>query len=157
MSFLARGFRPLGFTSVVCNDELQSHLLIISLDLLRRGTDWVWTNRRAPCHRNSLFCPIVQTNPSRRSLCFPVHPRTPFCFSPYGVRLNSTAELGSWVDYCYQIMKRGVLVYDYANNHFQGYGPATIEQFRKLWDGKGLPEIGKPTRQRSEPSLFPLH
>jgi hypothetical protein len=33
------------------------------------------------------------------------------------------------VEYCYQIEKRGVLIYAYANNHFAGYAPATIEQF----------------------------
>jgi uncharacterized protein YecE (DUF72 family) len=71
--------------------------------------------------------------------------------------VDRTTELSSWVDFCYQIMKRGVLIYVYANNHYAGHAPATIEQFRNLWREKGLPEIGKPTRQTSEPSLFPLH
>jgi len=31
----------------------------------------------------------------------------------------------SRVDFCYRIMKRGVLICAYANNHFQGHGPAT--------------------------------
>jgi len=31
----------------------------------------------------------------------------------------------SRVDFCYRIMKRGVLIYAYANHHFQGHGPAT--------------------------------
>jgi uncharacterized protein YecE (DUF72 family) len=34
--------------------------------------------------------------------------------------VDRTTELSSWVDFCYQIMKRGVLIYAYANNHFQG-------------------------------------
>jgi uncharacterized protein YecE (DUF72 family) len=70
------------------------------------------------------------------------------------VVVDRTAELSSWVEFCYQIMKRGVLVYAYANNHFQGHGPATIEQFQSLWHEKGLPVIKKPHRMKREPSLF---
>lgn len=69
--------------------------------------------------------------------------------------MDRTSELKSWVDYCDQIRKRGVLVYAYANNHFGGHAPATIEQFRSLWHAKGLPEIPKPQRPRLGPSLFP--
>ncbi len=69
--------------------------------------------------------------------------------------VDCTADVTSWVDFCYQIMKRGVLIYAYANNHFQGHGPATVEQFRSLWREKGFPELGKPLRIRpKEPSLF---
>jgi uncharacterized protein YecE (DUF72 family) len=68
--------------------------------------------------------------------------------------VDRSAELSSWVDYCYQIRRRGVLIYAYANNHYAGHAPATIEQFRKLWRGKGLPEIGKPQRLRQESSLL---
>jgi uncharacterized protein YecE (DUF72 family) len=68
--------------------------------------------------------------------------------------VDRTSELSSWVDYCSQIKKRGVLIYAYANNHYAGYAPATIEQFRNLWRGKGLPEIEKPQRFRHESSLF---
>jgi hypothetical protein len=68
--------------------------------------------------------------------------------------VDRTAELTSWVDYCYQIRKRGVIVFAYANNHYAGHAPATIEQFRKVWQAKGLPEIGKPQQLRQESSLF---
>jgi uncharacterized protein YecE (DUF72 family) len=69
--------------------------------------------------------------------------------------VDRTQELSSWVDFCYQIRKRGVLVYAYANNHYAGHAPATIEQFRKLWRGRGFPEIAEPQRSRpKEPLLF---
>jgi hypothetical protein len=70
------------------------------------------------------------------------------------VVVDRTTELSSWVDFCFQIMKRGVLIYAYANNHFQGHGPATIEQFQSLWHEKRLPAIEKPRRIRREASLF---
>jgi hypothetical protein len=49
-----------------------------------------------------------------------------------------------------------VTIYAYANNHFAGHAPATIEQFRNLWQAKGFPEIDtpKPTRLRQQSSLF---
>jgi uncharacterized protein YecE (DUF72 family) len=68
--------------------------------------------------------------------------------------VDRTSELSSWVDYCYQIRQRGVLIYAYANNHYAGHGPATIAQFRKLWDSKGLPPLGAPQKMKQERSLF---
>jgi uncharacterized protein YecE (DUF72 family) len=68
--------------------------------------------------------------------------------------VDRTTELSGWVDYCYQIRNRGVMVYAYANNHFAGHAPATIETFRDLWRAKGLPELGKPLRIRSKESLL---
>jgi uncharacterized protein YecE (DUF72 family) len=58
--------------------------------------------------------------------------------------VDRTSELSSWVDYCYQIKKRGVMIYAYANNHFSGHAPGTIEQFRNLWHARGLQQLSKP-------------
>jgi len=70
--------------------------------------------------------------------------------------VDRTEELSSWVDYCYQIRKRGVVIYGYANNHFAGHGPATVAQFINLWNSKGFPEIAQPEPLVREPTLFPL-
>ena len=51
-------------------------------------------------------------------------------------------------------MKRGVLVYAYANNHYAGHAPSTIEQFRNLWSGKGFPNIEMP--QAVAPEIFAI-
>jgi uncharacterized protein YecE (DUF72 family) len=67
-----------------------------------------------------------------------------------------TAQLRSWVDFCDQTTKRGVTVYAYANNHYAGFGPATVELFRNLWCAKGLREIRKPPRKPQESLLFDL-
>ena len=53
--------------------------------------------------------------------------------------VDRTAELSSWVDFCYQVRKRGVLIYAFANNHFSGHAPATIEQFRSIWQEQRFP------------------
>ena len=50
--------------------------------------------------------------------------------------VDRTEELTGWVDFCYQIMKRGVLVYAYANNHYAGHGPDTVKLFWDVWEQK---------------------
>jgi uncharacterized protein YecE (DUF72 family) len=70
--------------------------------------------------------------------------------------VDRTAELSSWVDFCYQIMKRGVLIYAYANNHFQGHGPATIAKFLELWTANGFGKIAGPEPSKRQTTLFPM-
>jgi uncharacterized protein YecE (DUF72 family) len=70
--------------------------------------------------------------------------------------VDRTAELSIWVDFCYQIIKRGVLIYAYANNHFQGHGPATIAKFLELWAANGFGKIPRPEPSKRQTSLFPL-
>jgi uncharacterized protein YecE (DUF72 family) len=70
--------------------------------------------------------------------------------------VDRTAELSSWVDFCYQIIKRGVLIYAYANNHFQGHGPATIAKFLELWAANGFGKIARPEPIKGQQTvLFP--
>ena len=71
------------------------------------------------------------------------------------VVVDRSAELSSWVDFCYQIMKRGVLIYAYANNHFQGHGPATIAKFLELWAAKGFGNYSRTREEKTQSTLFP--
>jgi uncharacterized protein YecE (DUF72 family) len=50
--------------------------------------------------------------------------------------VDRRADLQEWVKYCHQIVRRGVKVYAYANNHYAGHGPATIKLFHDLWSAK---------------------
>lgn len=45
-------------------------------------------------------------------------------------------ELREWVNICYKINARGIAIFAYANNHYAGYAPATVEMFRELWKRK---------------------
>jgi len=47
--------------------------------------------------------------------------------------IDRTVELQEWVKYCHLIRRRGVIIFGYANNHYAGHGPATVELFRKLY------------------------
>jgi uncharacterized protein YecE (DUF72 family) len=52
--------------------------------------------------------------------------------------VDRTGDLQDWVKYCEKIQKRGVTIYAYANNHYAGFGPATVEQFRSLFQESGI-------------------
>jgi uncharacterized protein YecE (DUF72 family) len=43
------------------------------------------------------------------------------------------AELAEWVEVLKPVHKRKIQILAFANNHYAGYGPGTIEQFRELW------------------------
>jgi uncharacterized protein YecE (DUF72 family) len=68
--------------------------------------------------------------------------------------VDRTTELSSWCDFCYQVIKRGMVIYAYSNNHFSGHAPATIEQFRDIWQGKGFPDLTRPQPSHRQPTLF---
>jgi uncharacterized protein YecE (DUF72 family) len=48
--------------------------------------------------------------------------------------VDRSVQLTSWVDFCYAIKRRGVTIFAYANNHYAGHAPATVEQFMKIWE-----------------------
>lgn len=52
--------------------------------------------------------------------------------------VDRTAELTMWVDVCHKIQKRGVTIFVYADNHYAGFAPTTVEMFRKIGAEKGL-------------------
>jgi len=72
--------------------------------------------------------------------------------------IDRTTELKSWVDFCERVRRRGVMIFAYANNHFGGHAPATIQLFRELWAARGLPDIPlpEPPPEKRDGLLFPL-
>jgi uncharacterized protein YecE (DUF72 family) len=52
--------------------------------------------------------------------------------------IDRTADLQTWVDVCEKIQKRGITQYVYANNHYSGFAPATVELFRSLCKARGI-------------------
>jgi uncharacterized protein YecE (DUF72 family) len=55
------------------------------------------------------------------------------------VIIDRTRELKEWVDYTQQIMRRGVPVNIYVNNHYAGHAPATVRLFQDLYQTAQLP------------------
>jgi uncharacterized protein YecE (DUF72 family) len=52
------------------------------------------------------------------------------------VVVNRQAEMRSWTDYLRPLKQRGVTIFVYVNNHYSGFGPATVEAFLEIWDAK---------------------
>jgi len=67
---------------------------------------------------------------------------------------DKTEQVSAWVRYCQTVQRRGVKQYVYANNHYEGFGPGTVEKFRELWKKAGGGELGKAKKEPLERSLF---
>src|SRR6202171_148229 len=57
--------------------------------------------------------------------------------------VDRTAELSEWADILGKVYKRKVQIYTYANNHYAGFGPATVGMFRDLWQKQVAAEVKK--------------
>jgi uncharacterized protein YecE (DUF72 family) len=66
--------------------------------------------------------------------------------------VDRKAELSEWADILGNVYKRKVQIYTYANNHYAGFGPATVEMFRDLWRKQVKEE---PKTEQSE-TLFSM-
>ena len=58
--------------------------------------------------------------------------------------LDRGPDLAEWVEVLKPVYKRKIQILAFANNHYAGYGPGTIEQFRELWQRKGCGKIASP-------------
>jgi uncharacterized protein YecE (DUF72 family) len=71
--------------------------------------------------------------------------------------IDRTADLQTWVDVCEKIQKRGITQYVYANNHYSGFAPATVELFRSLCKVRGIETpLNVQLPAQTEPMLFDI-
>jgi uncharacterized protein YecE (DUF72 family) len=61
-------------------------------------------------------------------------------------------DLAEWVEVLKTVHKRKIQILAFANNHYAGYGPGTLEQFRKLWQR----QVKDETKSRKNETLFPM-
>jgi uncharacterized protein YecE (DUF72 family) len=63
--------------------------------------------------------------------------------------IDRQGELFEWVKVLRKVHERRIMILAFANNHYAGHGPGTLELFRQLWGDNGMPAAsGMP------PSLF---
>jgi len=70
------------------------------------------------------------------------------------VIVDRSGELREWVEIVRKVHKRRIQIFAYANNHYAGHAPATVELFRDMLRKSGLPEPSKPRRREAQPTLF---
>jgi len=51
--------------------------------------------------------------------------------------IDRTEELREWVKVIRQLRQRGLRIFAFANNHYAGFAPATVDLFRELWEASG--------------------
>jgi uncharacterized protein YecE (DUF72 family) len=71
--------------------------------------------------------------------------------------VDRSGELSEWADVLGKVYKRNVQIYTYANNHYAGFSPATVEMFRNLWRKQVGPvgqEVSMPHREPWQGQLF---
>jgi uncharacterized protein YecE (DUF72 family) len=54
------------------------------------------------------------------------------------VIVDRRAELTEWVDVLRKVQKRKIQIFAFANNHYAGNGPSTVEAFLSLWNAKAV-------------------
>jgi uncharacterized protein YecE (DUF72 family) len=47
--------------------------------------------------------------------------------------VDRESDLKKWVELFRQFVSRNLKIFAYANNHYQGHGPATVKLFKQLW------------------------
>jgi uncharacterized protein YecE (DUF72 family) len=68
--------------------------------------------------------------------------------------VDRSGDLAEWVEVLKTVHKRKIQILAFANNHYAGYGPGTIEQFRELWRRQVTTEAGKRNRVAEQGQLF---
>jgi uncharacterized protein YecE (DUF72 family) len=67
------------------------------------------------------------------------------------VIVNRSRELSEWTD---MLSTLKIPIYTYCNNHYQGYGPATVEMFRDLWRKQEETKSENENREVGQRQLF---
>jgi uncharacterized protein YecE (DUF72 family) len=62
-------------------------------------------------------------------------------------------ELSEWAEVLGKVYKRRIQIFAYANNHYAGHSPATVEMFRDIWRRQVKEEAARP----GPSTLFPMH
>jgi uncharacterized protein YecE (DUF72 family) len=66
--------------------------------------------------------------------------------------VDRRAELSEWAEILGKVNKRRIQILAFANNHYAGYGPGTIEHFRELW----RKQVKEETKGGKPRTLFPM-
>ncbi len=50
------------------------------------------------------------------------------------VIIDREEEMEIWIPVVRQLLRRGIRLFGYFNNHYAGYAPGSVDLFRKIWD-----------------------
>ena len=70
------------------------------------------------------------------------------------VIVDRQGDLSEWVSLLKKVQERRIMILAFANNHYAGHGPSTVELFRNLWGDDALRKPQEPRRTEQQTSLF---
>jgi uncharacterized protein YecE (DUF72 family) len=70
------------------------------------------------------------------------------------VIVDRQADLSEWVGLLKKVHERRIMILAFANNHFAGNGPATVELFRNLWGMEAPRAVSRVRPKDQQSSLF---
>ena len=65
------------------------------------------------------------------------------------VIVDRTQELAEWVEIVRKVHKRRIQIFVYANNHYAGHAPETVEQFQHMLGPLAAPKSRPPQKERT--------
>jgi len=68
------------------------------------------------------------------------------------VIVDRRADLIEWLEILGKVHKRKIQIFAYANNHYAGFGPATVEMFQDLWRR----QVKEGTKSGKAETLYPM-
>ncbi|HLJ24381.1 MAG TPA: DUF72 domain-containing protein [Candidatus Acidoferrales bacterium] len=69
--------------------------------------------------------------------------------------LDRTSDLRDWAEALKKVSERKIQILAFANNHYAGFGPGTLEEFRRLWTGKPRATTEPTETGERQRELFP--
>src|ERR1700687_2909719 len=70
------------------------------------------------------------------------------------VIVDRQGDLFEWVGLLKKVHERRIMILAFANNHYAGHGPGSVDLFRNLWGAEGLLKAYKVRPMAQQPSLF---
>ena len=67
--------------------------------------------------------------------------------------VDREGDLSEWVSLLKKVQERRIMILAFANNHYAGHGPSTIELFRRLW-GIEAPRVVHPPQRTGQQHLL---
>ncbi len=68
--------------------------------------------------------------------------------------MDRQGDLSEWVSHLKKIQERRILILAFVNNHYVGFGPGTVDLFRRLWGMEAPRVVHPPQRAGHQFSLF---
>jgi len=69
------------------------------------------------------------------------------------VIVDRQGDLSEWVSLLKKIQERRIMILAFANNHYAGFGPGTVDLFRRLC-GMEAPRVAHRPQQKAQQSLL---